>query len=522
MASIWRLWRGTAEASGIPKLLTALQDAITRTATGAARTSMRLGSITGQIQRTNEALNEMVRTAGGLNDGIQRVAGSSQHTHAAAREMKQVTATGRETSILGADSARELQSQMSNTVERIDRLFASVQQVLETSKVIDDIARQTQLLSVNASIEAARAGDQGRGFAVVAQEVGSLAENTARRTREIKTLMEGINKDLGPAREAMARSKALVETTARHATDVGGSLQKLTGLADDVAGHMQSIAGAVEAQREGIEEVFDRLKLATESARAIGEDAQAMTGATFQLSELTEEAFNHFVHVDTGTLFHRALALGRELARQSGGIFESAIDGGRCTLDDVLALEYREIRGNDIQSLAHLFDVRRVPIEGFQPPKYHTRYDAVVDVDLMRAMDAIRAREPALIFALLIDLNSYGPIHNRDFCKDWTGDATKDLAGNRVKRFFTDNRVLVRGARVGLPQAAKLPDRASRDEFSRAGCDLSQSSAAAETFLVQTYARDTGAILTALTAPVFVKGRRWGAVLLGWNADAAR
>ena len=71
-------------------------------------------------------------------------------------------------------------------------------------------------------------------------------------------------------------------------------------------------------------------------------------------------------------------------------------------------------------------------------------------------------------------------------------------------------------------KAAKLPDRATRDEFSRSGCDLGHSSAAAETFLVQTYARDTGAILTALTAPVFVKGRRWGAVLLGWNADAAR
>lgn len=522
MATISRIWRATTEAAGIRPLLTALQDAITRTAAGAARTSLRLGSITGQIQRTNEALNEMVHTAGGLNEGIQRVAGSSQHTHAAAREMKQVTASGRETSVLGAESARELQVQMAATVERIDRLFASVQEVLQTSKVIDEIARQTQLLSVNASIEAARAGDQGRGFAVVAKEVGSLAENTARRTREIKTLMEGINSDLGPARAAMARSQALVEQTARHASDVGGSLQRLTGLAEDVAGHMQSIAGAVEAQREGIEEVFSRLKLATESARAIGEDAQAMTGATFQLSELTEETFNHFVKVDTGTLFHRVLALGRELARKSGGIFESAIDGGRCTLDDVLALEYREIRGGDIKSLAHLFDVRRVPSEGFQPPKYHTRYDAVVDVDLQRVMDEIRAREPALIFALVIDLNSYGPIHNRDFCKDWTGDPAQDLMGNRIKRFFTDNRVLVRGARVGLRQGAQLPDRASRDDFSRAGCDLGFTPEAAAAFLVQTYARDTGAILAALTAPIFVKGRRWGAVLLGWNADVAR
>ncbi|HET6263738.1 MAG TPA: hypothetical protein VFD95_02695, partial [Usitatibacter sp.] len=139
-----------------------------------------------------------------------------------------------------------------------------------------------------------------------------------------------------------------------------------------------------------------------------------------------------------------------------------------------------------------------------------------------KAMDEIKAREPALLFALVIDLNSYGPIHNREYCKDWTGVHSQDLVGNRIKRFFTDQRVLVRGARVGLQQAATLPDRASRDDFARAGCDLGETREAAAQFLVQTYARDTGAIVTVLTAPIFVKERRWGAVLLGWNADGAR
>ena len=503
-------------------ILVALQDAITRTAVGAARTSIRLGSITGQIQRTNEALTDMLRTAGGLNDGIQRVARASQHTDEAARAMRSVTATGHDQSVLGSASASELQAHMGTTVERIDRLFESVQSVLQVSKVIDDIARQTQLLSVNASIEAARAGEEGRGFAVVAKEVGSLAENTARRTREIKTLMEAINNDLAPAREALRKSMGLVEGTADHARAVGTSLNRLTGLASDVATHMQAIAGEVEAQREGIERLFAMLKSASESARAVSDDAQAVTGATFALSELTEDTYRHFGQVDTGTVFHRTLALGRELARQSTRVFEQAIDAGRCSLDDVLALEYREIRGPEIRSLAHLFDVSRVPAEGFQPPKYHTRYDAVVDVALQKAMDGIKAREPALIFALLIDLNAYGPIHNREYCKDWTGEHAADLVGNRIKRFFTDQRVLVRGARVGLAQAAKLPDRATRDEFSRAGCDLGESPEASQEFLVQTYARDTGAIVTVLTAPVFVKARRWGAVLLGWNSDGSR
>jgi len=212
------------------------------------------------------------------------------------------------------------------------------------------------------------------------------------------------------------------------------------------------------------------------------------------------------------------LARGRELARETEGIFDRAIDGGRVTLGDALAFDYREIRGAEIATLGHLFDVSRVPAGGFDPPKYRTRYDAAVDVDLQRVMDAIKAREPGLIFALVIDLNAYGPIHNREYCKDWTGVRDKDLVGNRIKRFFTDQRVLVRGARVGLPQAASLPDRARRDDFRSAGCDLRGSDSARADFLVQTYARDTGAVVTALTAPIFVKGERWGAVLLGWNA----
>ena len=503
-------------------ILASLQDAITRAAVGAARTSTRLGSVSSQIKRSNAALDEMLDTAGRLNEDIKRIAVSSKHTREAASEMNQVTSDGRALSVKGAQSTEQLQAQMQQTVERIDRLVRSVQAITHVSKVIEDIARQTRLLSFNAAIEAARAGDQGRGFAVVAGEVRRLSDHTAQNTREIKTLLQSIADDLGPAREAVQKSQGLVEATATHAHTLGGAMEKLTGLAKDVSGHMQSIAAAVEQQGQGVEGLFEKLSAVTEACQAIEKDAEAMTAATFALSEMTEDTFQHFVHVDTGTVFHRTLALGRELQGRATRIFEQAIDSGKCSLADVLAFEYTEIRGAGIRSLAHLFDVRRVPAEGFQPPKYHTRYDSVVDVALQEVMDDIKARDSALIFALLIDLNSYGPIHNKEYCKDWTG-TDKDLVGNRIKRFFTDQRVLVRGARVGLGQAgAKLADRVQRADFERAGCPLVETPEAKADFLVQTYARDTGAIVTVLTAPVFVKGQRWGAVLLGWNADGAR
>jgi methyl-accepting chemotaxis protein len=506
------------EASSSGSIFVALEGAIARAAAGAARTSLRLGSVSGQLGRTREALADMLHTSAALKEDVQRIHASSRHTDTAATEMKRVAAEGRELGLQGEDASRQLQKQMHATVERIDRLFENVQSVLQVSKVIDDIARQTQLLAFNASIEAARAGEHGPGFAVVAREVGALAENSAQRTREIKTLLERITADLGPAREAVGRSEGLVESAAGHVQSVGRSLERLTALSEDVASHMQSISSAVDQQREGIEDVFTRLKAATDSVSAIGEDAQAMTGATFALSELTEDTFQHFEAMDTGSVFHRALDLGRELSLRSEQVFDKAIDSARISVADALAFEYREISGPEIATLGHLFDVGRVPARGFDPPKYRTRYDAAVDVELQRVMDEIKAREPALIFALVIDLNAYGPIHNSDFCKDWTGVREKDLVGNRIKRFFTDQRVLVRGARVGLAQARNLPDRARREEFAAAGCDLRASEEARRAFLVQTYARDTGAIVTALTAPLFVKDQRWGAVLLGWNA----
>ena len=496
----------------------ALETAIARTAAGAARTSLRLGSVSGQLARARESLSEMLRTSSSLNEDVQRIEAAALHTHAAAREMKDAAAEGRELGAGAEQASKQLQAQMHATVERIDRLFDNVRDVLKASKVIDDIARQTQLLAFNASIEAARAGEHGRGFAVVAREVGSLAEGSAARTAEMKLLLERVTDDLAPAREAMRRSEGLVEESAGRAQALGRLMERLATLSGDVASHMQSISGAVGQQRHGVEEVFTRLKSAAESVRTMSEDSQAMTDSTLALSELVENTFRHLGELETGSVFHRALALGRELARESARIFERSIDGGRVRLDDVLATEYREIAGAEIQTLSHLFDVRRVPARGFDPPKYRTRYDAAVDVDLQQVMDAIRSRETALRFAIVADLNAYGPIHNRDFCKDWTGDRATDLMGNRIKRFFTDQRVLLRGARVGLPQAQSLPDRASREDFVRAGCDLRESDAARAEFLVQTYARDNGDIVTALTAPIFVRGERWGAVLLGWNA----
>jgi methyl-accepting chemotaxis protein len=263
-------------------------------------------------------------------------------------------------------------------------------------------------------------------------------------------------------------------------------------------------------------EASGRLSASTGTLRA---EAEAVAQDAFALSSLTEAGHRYLAAYDTGSLFHRALALGRELAASSARILEAPVVEGRIRPEQLLALDYEEIRGTAIQGLGRFFTVLRVPPEGFTPPKFRTAYDALVEKPLQEAFDRVLDQEPRLTFALVIDLNSYAPSHNKRFTQDWTGQPDRDLAGNRVKRFFTDNRVLVRGARSGLGQAAEtLPDRARREDFRRVA-ELGAKEAGQNDFLVQTYARDTGAIITVLTVPLHVCGERYGAALLGWSSE---
>jgi methyl-accepting chemotaxis protein len=200
-------------------------------------------------------------------------------------------------------------------------------------------------------------------------------------------------------------------------------------------------------------------------------------------------------------------------------VFEHAIDNGLCTIDDVLSYDYREIKGAEIQSLGRLFDVSRVPTQGFDPPKYATRYDSVVDVELQRVMEETRHSDPMVLHCTVADLNLYLPIHQPELCQDWTGEFDKDVANNRMKRFFYDRWMTTEGVRVGLGSNSKqVPNRASREDFIQAGCQMRHNGDSDDLFSVKLQVRDTGAVVVAVQVPIFVRGHRYGAASCAWVA----
>ncbi len=246
-----------------------------------------------------------------------------------------------------------------------------------------------------------------------------------------------------------------------------------------------------------------------------------MSARQLDLAAGTEAASRVLGRFETGGLLSRLHRRCETLAGELRGILEGAIDSGQFTLDALLALEYQEAKGPLVQRFARLFDVSRVPAGGFEPPKYHTAYDAAVDRAMMARMDALVVEEPGMTFALPFDLNVYAPAHNTNVTRDITGDPAQDLAGNRTKRFFLDSGALTRAARMEL--GVELPARVvTRAELRASRARLTEPRQPERPFLLQTYARDTGAVLSTLAVPLYVKGQRYGSVVLGWDPDKLR
>ncbi len=155
-------------------------------------------------------------------------------------------------------------------------------------------------------------------------------------------------------------------------------------------------------------------------------------------------------------------------AKLIGKVIEEAIDNGVFSVEDA-------------------FDTNYVEIPGFEPPKYHTRYDSYLDKSIL-AMEDEFLKDDSVVFAVAVDTNGYLPTHNTRYQKAITGDQKKDLVGNRTKRIFNDP--------VGLKAAQNT-----------------------EPAYLQIYNRDTGVVMWDISSPIYVKGKHWGGFRIGFSLE---
>ncbi len=178
------------------------------------------------------------------------------------------------------------------SAETVTQLGNSSGQIGEIIQVIDDIADQTNLLALNAAIEAARAGEHGRGFAVVADEVRKLAERTTKATKEIATMIKQIQKDTEDAVVSMKEGTSEVENGKKLADQAGESLNQIIAGADNVVGIITQVAAASEQQSSASEQISKNIEAISSVTQQSAAGVQQIARAAEDLNRLTQNLEN--------------------------------------------------------------------------------------------------------------------------------------------------------------------------------------------------------------------------------------
>jgi methyl-accepting chemotaxis protein len=227
-----------------------------------------------QTHQAATAMQEMMATVQQISDNSQKAADTSREAAQAARQGGQVVEAT-------LSSMRNIAAATTKTAALVGDLGKSSEQIGKIIAVIDDIADQTNLLALNAAIEAARAGEQGRGFAVVADEVRKLAERTTKATKEIATMIESIQAETKHAVEAMEEGNREVQVGVEKTSNSGTALQQIISMSEQAGDMIAQIATAATQQSATTEQInanVTQISSATqESSAAADQTARACT-----------------------------------------------------------------------------------------------------------------------------------------------------------------------------------------------------------------------------------------------------
>ena len=257
------------------------------TATGQAQaTSVKLLSAAEkqavQITETTDAVTSMTRSI------LQVSSNASQASQVAQRSLQAATVGSQavQNTIAGMNGIRE---QIQETSKRIKRLGESSQEIGEIVELISDITEQTNILALNAAIQAASAGEAGRGFTVVAEEVQRLAERSSEATKQIGAIVKTIQTDTNSAVAAMEKSTEGVVEGARLSDAAGKALTEIETVSNSLARLIQSISTATAAQTEEASTVTKNMQQIQEITSQTTQGTKLTAESVGQLTKLAEE-----------------------------------------------------------------------------------------------------------------------------------------------------------------------------------------------------------------------------------------
>lgn len=266
--------------------ITTTSSEIASAASSTKETAIRMNEAS---ERQAKEITAVTNTIAATSQSMQQVAASAEKLANQAQQSVQVAHNGAETvnrTILGMTSLRE---QIQDTSKRIKRLGESSQEIGNIIEFINDIAEQTNTLALNASIQAAMAGEAGRGFAVVADEVQRLAERAANATRQVETLVKTIQADTNEAIISMERSTQNVVVGAKSAEEAGQALTKVETSSQELAKLITDISSSARNQSAQATKIAGTMQVIRDIAVQTSGSANRTANAVEELSVLSQK-----------------------------------------------------------------------------------------------------------------------------------------------------------------------------------------------------------------------------------------
>ena len=245
-----------------------------------------------QAQRISTATSAINQIASSMDNVSKDSAESADVAERSVKIASHGAGVVRET-ISGMDSIRD---QIQETSKRIKRLGESSQEIGSIVELINDIAEQTNILALNAAIQAASAGEAGRGFAVVADEVQRLAERSASATKRIETLVQTIQSDTNEAVNSMEQTTAEVVAGARKAEDAGSALGDIERVSHDLSSLIQNISTAARQQSAAATDISQSMNAIQEITSQTSQGASQTAESIGYLAQLASDLRRSVAH----------------------------------------------------------------------------------------------------------------------------------------------------------------------------------------------------------------------------------
>ena len=407
-------------------------------------------------------------------------------TNAALVESMQAAKTSAyETQANLGSSAGEIATTIADTAEKIgllgdgavavrrsvDDVSATISLVRNTGVDIQKFADDTQLLALNARIEAMHAGTAGAGFSVIA---GELAENIRTATLANQKHLESLTRiltDLTARAQSNAETAQFTQSKSEQSRQTIARFQSLVETVQRLIHDIDSMSHSVEQNSSSYAALRDELRGLTDAVEAGTGHLESAHRKAESILGISEDFMLFIAESGIRNADSSLIELCRNTAAEIGAVFERAVADGEI-------------------SLADLFDENYQPIPRTDPQQMMTRFVALTDAKLPPIQEKLLSADPRITFCAAVDRNGYLPTHNLIYSKPQGPDPVWNAANCRNRRIFND--------RTGLS----------------AGRNQRQ-------FLLQTYRRDMGGgtfvLMKDVSAPVSVNGRHWGGFRIGFK-----